>query len=163
VAHDRARLAAVELAPFRALASELPTIMTAHVVFDAIELALPATLCRDVIEGVLRGELGYRGVIVSDDLEMRAVRDHWGVADAAVRAIEAGCDLLLVCEHEANVVAARDALRARAKSDAAFVTRLREADGRIRSLRAGLVPEPIDASRIDATASAALEQEISAR
>ncbi len=162
VAHDRARLDAIELAPFRALADDLPTIMTAHVVFDAIDATLPATLCREVIEGVLRSELGYRGVIVSDDLEMRAVRDHWGVAAAAVRAIDAGCDLLLVCEHEANVVAARDALCARARGDASFAARLSEASTRIAKLRSSIEPRSID-GRVDATASAALEQELATR
>jgi beta-N-acetylhexosaminidase len=164
IGHDRARLASVELAPFRALAAELPTIMTAHVVFDAIEPKLPATLCRDVIEGVLRRELGFGGVIVSDDLEMRAVRDHWGVADAAVRAIEAGCDLLLVCEHEQNVVAARDALRDRARNDPAFEGRLREAEGRIEALRESLPhANDIDPARIDPEASVAMEREIASR
>jgi len=160
IGHDRARLSAVELAPFRALGAELPTIMTAHVVFEAIEPKLPATLCRDVIEGVLRRELGYEGVIVSDDLEMRAVRDHWGVADAAVRAIDAGCDLLLVCEHEENVLAARDALVARARKEAAFADRLRVAAARVGKLRASIVPAVIDATRIDAAESSALEAEI---
>ena len=163
IAHDRARLSAIELAPFRSLAAELPTIMTAHVVFDAIDRTLPATLCRAVIEGVLREELGYRGVIVSDDLEMRAVRDHWGVGGAAVRAIEAGCDLLLVCEHEASVLAARDALAARAAQDEAFTARLREASGRVRALRDGIAPGVIDEGRVDASASASIEAEIAAR
>lgn len=163
IAHDRARLASVELAPFRALASELPTLMTAHVVFEAIDATLPATLCREVIEGVLRGELDYRGVIISDDLEMRAVRDHWGVADAAVRAIDAGCDLLLVCEHEENVVAARSALHARAVKDDAFAERLAVAANRVEALARTVRPVTIDASRVDAAASAALEREISAR
>jgi beta-N-acetylhexosaminidase len=163
IAHDRARLASVELAPFRALAGELPTLMTAHVVFDAIDPKLPATLCREVIEGVLRGELAYRGVIVSDDLEMRAVRDHWGVADAAVRAIDAGCDLLLVCEHEANVLAARAALCERATKKAAFAERLRVASERIDALRRSVRPAVIDAARVDAAASAALEGEITSR
>src|SRR5690606_34075683 len=72
IAHDRARLDRVELAPFRAARGKVPTIMTAHVVFDAIDPSVPATLSRAVIEGVLRGELGYDGVIVSDDLEMKA-------------------------------------------------------------------------------------------
>ncbi|MFO0683236.1 MAG: beta-N-acetylhexosaminidase [Sandaracinus sp.] len=163
VAHDRARLDAIELAPFRALRSVLPTIMTAHVVFDAVDRTLPATLCREVIDGVLRRELGYEGVIVSDDLEMRAVRDRWGVAEGAVRAIEAGCDLLLVCEHEDLVRQAREALAARARRDAAFESRLREAEDRITALRRTVRARPIGAGQIDPAASAALEQEIARR
>jgi beta-N-acetylhexosaminidase len=160
VAHDRARLDAVELAPFRALANDLPTIMTAHVVFDAIDRTLPATLCRAVIEGVLRHDLGYEGLIVSDDLEMRAVRDRWGVAEGAVRAIDAGCDVLLVCEHEEEVRRAIDALAAEARADAAFRARLEVAATRVRAVRDRLARPAIDPARIVSSASAALEAEL---
>jgi beta-N-acetylhexosaminidase len=163
IAHDRARLDAVELAPFRALARELPTIMTAHVVFDAIDRTLPATLCRAVIDGVLRKELGFEGVIVSDDLEMRAVKDRWGVADSAVRAIDAGCDLLLVCEHEADVRAAQDAVAERARVDAPFRARLEDASRRVDVLRRSIDPRPIDVSAVDPAESRALEDEIAQR
>src|SRR5207237_801200 len=70
--HDLARLRAVELAPFAALGG-LPLIMTAHVVFAALDESAPATLSKAVIEGLLRGELGYRGLVLSDDLEMKAI------------------------------------------------------------------------------------------
>ena len=70
--HDAARLSAVELAPFRACRGRIPMIMTAHVVYPALEDGVPATLSRRVVHGLLRRELGYDGVIVSDDLEMRA-------------------------------------------------------------------------------------------
>jgi beta-N-acetylhexosaminidase len=163
IAHDRARLDATELAPFRALAKELPTIMTAHVVFDAIDRTLPATLCREVIEGVLRRELGYDGIIVSDDLEMRAVKDRWGVADGAVRAIDAGCDLLLVCEHEDDLRAAQRALAERASRDETFHARLARASARVEALRRSILPAPIDPTAVDPSESRALEDEIARR
>lgn len=138
ITHDRARLDRVELAPFRAARGKIPTIMTAHVVFDAIDPGVPATLSRKVVQGVLRDELGYDGVIVSDDLEMKAVADRWGVADSAVRAIDAGCDALLVCATTERVVEAHEALVARAEGDAAFATRLADAAARVDALpRAG--------------------------
>jgi beta-N-acetylhexosaminidase len=142
VPHDRARLDAVELAPFRAARGTIPMVMTAHVVFSAIEPALPATLSRKVITGLLREELGYDGVIVSDDLEMKAVLDHFGVAESAVRAIEAGCDLLLVCEHPDRLREAHEALVKRAEADAAFRARLEQASARVAALRAGLGRTP---------------------
>ena len=71
---------------------------------------------------------------MSDDLEMKAVADRWGVADGAVRAIDAGCDMLLVCKAEASVLAARDALAARASWDAAFAARLADAALRVDGL-----------------------------
>ena len=115
-------------------------IMTAHVVFPAIDPEVPATLSKKVITDLLRNELGYDGVIVSDDLEMKAVADHYGVEESAVRAIEAGCDLLLVCKEVELLMRAHAALVKRAKADPAFSARLAEAAGRVDGLRAKLPP-----------------------
>jgi beta-N-acetylhexosaminidase len=163
IAHDRARLEQVELAPFRAARAKVPTIMTAHVVFDAIDPGVPATLSRAVIEGVLRGELGYDGIIISDDLEMKAVADRWGVADSAVRAIDAGCDALLVCATPSLVLAAHEALCARAAADGAFAARLARAAARVEALPR--IPRPASdlEARIAAAGGAALEVELAAR
>ncbi len=135
LSHDRARLDAVELAPFRA-ACELPAWMTAHVVFESLDAEVPATLSPRVIQGLLRDEIGYEGVVISDDLEMRAVRDGWGVVKSAEMAIEAGCDLLLVCSDVDACFEARQALAVRASRDASFADRLREAAERVRAMRA---------------------------
>ncbi|MEO3945425.1 beta-N-acetylhexosaminidase [Gorillibacterium sp. CAU 1737] len=98
IAHDTERLRRVELAPFRqAIAEGTDAVMTAHVIFPAFESEpLPATLSRNVVTGLLRGELGYDGVIFSDCLEMHAISRHFGVAEGAVLAIEAGVDVVLV-------------------------------------------------------------------
>lgn len=144
LSHDRARLDAVELAPFRAaIAAGIESLMTAHVLFDALDPELPATLSRTVIQGLLREELGYDGVIVSDDLEMKAVADRWGVADSAVRAIDAGCDTLLVCSDVDAAFEAREALNARARDDAAFATRLDDACARSLAMRRARPPAPV--------------------
>jgi beta-N-acetylhexosaminidase len=116
-----------------------------------------------VIDGLLRGELGYDGAIVSDDLEMRAVADRWGVAQAAVMAIEAGCDALLVCSSLERIVAARDALAARARADEAFAARLQEAAARIDRLPRIEAPAPDVLERIAAAGGDAIEREIGAR
>jgi beta-N-acetylhexosaminidase len=139
--HDLERLRAVELLPFaRAAAADLPVIMTAHVVFPAIEEGVPATLSRRVLTDLLRGELGYRGLIVSDDLDMKAISRHYDVGDAAVAAIEAGCDALLLCRDgeaqdrafEALVRAAeaRAGVRERVAAAAASVNALKRTRGR---------------------------------
>jgi beta-N-acetylhexosaminidase len=140
VPHARARLDRVELPPFAAARGVIPMIMTAHVVFPAIDPEVPATLSKKVITDLLRNELGYDGVIVSDDLEMKAVADHYGVEESAVRAIEAGCDLLLVCKEVELLMRAHAALVKRAKADPAFSARLAEAAGRVDGLRAKLPP-----------------------
>lgn len=130
------RLRTIELAPFvKAIAARLPMLMTAHVIFAAVDAEVPATLSRAVVTGILREELGYDGVVVSDDLDMRAVADNFAVGEAAVQAIEAGCDVLLLCRNRAHQEEARDALIARALHDVAFRKRITESASRVRALR----------------------------
>jgi beta-N-acetylhexosaminidase len=132
---DLARLRAVELEPFRqAAATALPMIMTAHVVYPALD-SQPATLSRRIVTELLRGELGYRGVVVSDDLDMRAIADHYGAGDAAVAAIAAGCDVVLCCRDEANQDAAERALTLAAERDSGFRARVGEAAARVRAMK----------------------------
>lgn len=98
--HALERLREVELVPFKAYAqAKLASLMTAHVLFDAIDKDVPATMSARVLDGVLRRELGFDGVVVSDDLEMKAIVDHYGVPESAVLGTLAGVDLFLVCHH----------------------------------------------------------------
>jgi beta-N-acetylhexosaminidase len=95
--HDLDRLRAVELPPFRAaIDAKVAAIMSAHVVFEAIDRKRPATLSPDVM-ALLREELGYEGLVFSDDLEMKAVADHHRPETLVRGSIEAGVDALLVC------------------------------------------------------------------
>jgi beta-N-acetylhexosaminidase len=139
VTHDRARLDAIELAPFRA-AAKLPAFMSAHVVYDALD-DKPATLSKRIATDLLRGEIGFGGVLISDDLEMKAISKTYGAGDAAVLAVEAGCDALLVCSDEDAQVAVVDALARRAERDAAFRARCEEASARVRELRRAFPPK----------------------
>jgi beta-N-acetylhexosaminidase len=96
--HDLDRLRAVELEPFRAaVEAKVASIMTAHVVFEAIDRKRPATLSPEVM-AILREELGYQGLVFSDDLEMKAVADHHRPEALVHGSIEAGVDALLVCK-----------------------------------------------------------------
>ena len=143
VDHDRARLEAVDIPPFRAAAEAgIAALMTAHVLYPALDPEVPATLSRAVCTE-LRRQIGFDGVLVSDDLEMKAVADRFGVAESAVRAIDAGCDLLLVCEDEALQARAHEALVHRAERDSAFLARCREACGRVLRMRRGTIPRPV--------------------
>ncbi|MBV9524043.1 MAG: beta-N-acetylhexosaminidase [Alphaproteobacteria bacterium] len=94
VSADRAELEAEDFAPFRALA-DLPWAMTAHIVYAAIDAERPATLSRRLVGEVIRGSIGFDGVLVSDDLSMQALGG--GFADRAAGALGAGCDLVLHC------------------------------------------------------------------
>jgi beta-N-acetylhexosaminidase len=156
LSHARSRLDAVELKPFHAAArARLPAIMTAHVVFDALDPGVPATLSHRVVTGLLRGELRFEGAIVSDDLEMKAVSDAYAIDEAAVAAIDAGCDLLLVCSDLDACFAAHEALVRRAEGDAAFATRLQEAAQRSLRLRRARPPRPVAPAEVDAALAAA--------
>ena len=96
--HGLDRLREVELPPFRAaIAAGVATIMTAHVVFEALDPGVPATMSARAIDGLLRQELGFEGVVISDDLEMKAVHDRFPMADVVERALNAGVDAFLCC------------------------------------------------------------------
>lgn len=139
--HDRARLDSVELLPFRsAIDAGVASIMTAHVVFDAIDPTVPATMSRRVIDGLLRRELGFGGVIVSDDLDMKAIAGRFDVGDAAVRSIDAGCDLLLCCRSVEHRDRALDALQRAIREGSLARDRVHEALARVRSLAARFRP-----------------------
>ncbi|MFG2062975.1 glycoside hydrolase family 3 protein [Micromonospora sp. NPDC048871] len=94
---DRARLAAVELAPFRAaVAAGVQAVMTGHLLVPALDPQLPATLSSRILGGLLREELGFQGVVVTDGMEMRAVSGRYGLPGAVVRALAAGADAICV-------------------------------------------------------------------
>lgn len=115
VEHPPDRLRAIEFAPFRAaIAARVATIMTAHVFIPALDESRPATLSRRTVSGVLRQELGFDGVIISDDLEMKAIAAAYAVPAAAVMAIDAGCDALLICsgDHQTQAAAIEELVHA---------------------------------------------------
>lgn len=96
--HGLDRLRALELVPFRrAVEAGVATIMTAHVVFDALDPGVPATMSPKAIAGLLRGELGFDGCVISDDLEMKAVHDRFEMREVVERALLAGVDAFLAC------------------------------------------------------------------
>jgi beta-N-acetylhexosaminidase len=111
---SRAELDACELVPFRAaIEAGARAIMTGHLLVPAIDEELPATLSRRVMTDLLRGELGYTGLVVTDGIEMRAVTGPYGLAGATVRALAAGVDAICVGgdhadEHTATLL--RDAI-----------------------------------------------------
>lgn len=95
--HDRQRLEAIELPPFRAaIAAGVATVMTAHLLLPALDPQRPATLSTAVLTGLLRQELGFNGLVVTDALMMEAISANYGPGEAAVLALEAGADLVLM-------------------------------------------------------------------
>lgn len=135
VVHDRARLQRVELAPFAALANELDALMTAHIRVRALDPERPATLSRAVVHDLLRDDLAFFGLVVSDDLEMQAIAGHYGIGVAACEAIAAGCDCILVCSKPELCLQAAEALAERASREPAFAELLTAAAERTLKLR----------------------------
>ncbi|MBI3994762.1 MAG: beta-N-acetylhexosaminidase, partial [Nitrospirae bacterium] len=111
VPHGLQRLQEVELRPFaHTIRNGLASIMTAHVVYSALDPDAPATLSKRIITGLLRERMGFKGVVVTDDLEMAAISDLHGPGEAAVKAIEAGADIVLICHDEDKQVTAMEAV-----------------------------------------------------
>ncbi len=143
---DYATLDAVDFAPFRAL-SDMPMAMTAHVVYRAIDAAAPATTSAKAIAEVIRGTIGFDGLLMSDDLSMQALSGS--LTERAERSMAAGCDLLLHCngkmdEMQAVCAGARSLEGRGAERAAAALARLPK------------VVEPFDAAAGRAELEAAL-------
>ncbi|HEV8540183.1 MAG TPA: beta-N-acetylhexosaminidase [Nitrospiraceae bacterium] len=132
----RERLQQIELPPFQhAIQHGLATIMTAHVLYPALDPDQPATLSPAILGGLLREQLHFKGVIVTDDLEMRAILDHYGIEDASIRAFQAGADILLICKDRGREVAAMDAMYAAVSDGSIPLSRLDASLQRIRQLK----------------------------
>jgi beta-N-acetylhexosaminidase len=143
---DLDSLRQIELAPFReAVRAEIDSIMTAHVIYSALDPDLPATLSPKIMRRLLREELGYEGVVVSDDLEMAAIADRFDLGEAAKLALAAGIDLVLVCHREDRQEAVFKAL---AGCDRELLERAAaRVDALARSLGAFAPVDPAEAER----------------
>jgi beta-N-acetylhexosaminidase len=145
-----ADLRETELVPFRAVAGAgVRSVMTAHVVFPAID-TVPATISRRILAGLLREELGFGGVIVTDALEMAAIGDNATSAEGAVRSLAAGADLLCLPGQWAAQQRARDSLACAVRDGTVPARRVEEAAARVRALadwaRPGPDPAPAPAA-----------------
>ena len=136
-----------DLPPFTAaIQAGTIAIMPSHLRLPELTGDLPATVSRAALTGLLRGELGFTGVIVSDALEMRATRDAFGIPAAAVLAVAAGTDLLCLGRDssEDEYLAVRAALVAAVRAGTLAGARLEEAADRVARLRGGLARPPRD-------------------
>ncbi len=146
IKRTRSQVESVELAPYRALIDngKAQMVMTTDLLMPAFDPVLPAELSPSIITGVLRSELGFDGVVMTDALYMAGISNKWSMPQAGVMAIEAGCDMLL---GPWNVSQMRDmfvALQRAMKSGAITKARLDQSVRRILTLkmRMGLIPLP---------------------
>jgi beta-N-acetylhexosaminidase len=142
--------------PFRAaLAAGAPAVMTTHIMFPALDPELPSTLSRPILTGLLREELGFDGLVVTDCLEMKGIASHWGPEEAAVLAIEAGADMLLVCHTLETQTRMHRALCEAVRSGRLTEERLHQSVARVQRVRELTAPvrqAPRDPSRVSAEA-----------
>ena len=129
-------LQATELPPFAdACGNRIEALMTAHVAYPALDPKLPATLSEAIVTGALRHQLGYDGVVFSDDLAMRAISDRYGVEEATALAVRAGVDVLLFCHEIEKAVVAFEFLCDEAERHAAVRARIEESYRRVTELK----------------------------
>ncbi len=142
VRRDIETLEAVELLPFaRATAAGLKVIMTAHVIYDAWDDQFPATFSRRILEGVLRERLGFGGVVMSDDLEMKAVEDHYAFDDFTRLGCDAGVDVFLICHSVDKVKRLQDRLVSDVAAGRVTRARIIQSVGRITAVKKQ-IPKP---------------------
>jgi beta-N-acetylhexosaminidase len=136
VDHSRSRLDDVELRPFRkAIEADVSAIMSAHILVRDIDDEWPATLSAAVIGGLLRDKLKYDGLVLTDDLEMKAVDGRWGPAELAVRSIQAGCDVLSICHDHDKQVRALEALVRAIEAEELSFKRVEASVARVRRVK----------------------------
>ena len=132
VSHDLERIHALELQPFRAaIDADVAAIMTAHIVYPAFDADRPATLSPTILTDLLRKELGFDGLLITDDMEMKAIDDRYQSGEAAVMAVEAGADIVMVLWTSTKQIEVFDALLSAVKSGRISQARLDQSVERI--------------------------------
>jgi beta-N-acetylhexosaminidase len=149
VEHPPDRIRRVECVPFRAaIKAGVAFIMTAHILVPSLDQERPATLSRRIVYDLLRDELDFGGVILSDDLEMKAIAATWAVPEAAVLAIAAGCDGLLICSGDVELQARTLEALVHAVEDGKIpYKRLEDAQKRLRRAKERFLAAPVPSSR----------------
>ena len=147
VEHPPDRIRRVECVPFReAIRADVAFIMTAHVLVPSLDEERPATLSPRIVQDMLRDELGYQGAILSDDLEMKAIAQTREIPDAAIEAIAAGCDGVLICSGDIDAQAATlEALVHAVEDGRISYKRLEDATRRLRRAKERFLAAPVAA------------------
>jgi beta-N-acetylhexosaminidase len=130
------QLRKVELPSFvHACRNGIEALMTAHVRFTALDRDLPATLSEVIVTGLLRDQLGYDGVVFSDDMDMKAINANFSPAEAAALALNAGVDVLLFCHELTNAVDVFESVCVLAENDPSLRSKIEASVRRITALK----------------------------
>ncbi len=134
--YDLKRITDFELIPFKsAIENQADAVMIAHILLKNIDPENPASLSEKIVTDLLRKQLGFESVVITDDLTMGAITKNYDVGEAAVKAVNAGCDIILVCHGYDNQVAVMDALINAANNNIISRERIDESVYRILKLK----------------------------
>jgi beta-N-acetylhexosaminidase len=163
VKRSREELAAIDLYPFaEGIRAGADIVMTAHILFPAIDAKNPATLSRIILQDLLRGQMGFQGVILSDSMNMQAMTKNYALEDAAIQALNAGVDVIMLAEehysHDATTYLRQQTLLLTAVKQAVQdgrlpLERVDDATTRVLTLKRkfGLLPGEFDDQRFSAS------------
>ncbi|MBW1805367.1 MAG: beta-N-acetylhexosaminidase [Deltaproteobacteria bacterium] len=147
---DTEEMEKVNIPPFKAAIEEgVSGIMTSHALYPALDSEQPATLSFAILTTLLREKMGFDGLIMTDDLEMGAIAEGWGVAEGALASFEAGADILLICEDQKNVLGGLTLMRNKLLKDEIPKKRLVISNERIIKVRTRLLESMEDISLAD--------------
>lgn len=140
---DGERLRNVELVPFKKVfRARLDMVMTAHIKFPKIDSEWPVTLSEKFIKQLLREELRYRNLVISDDLDMKALANHYKTEEIPVRAFEAGCDILLYCNNFEHPQVALEQMVKAVKDHRITAKQIDESYNRVIALKKDVLAQP---------------------
>ena len=139
-----AELRSLEFLPFEALKHKAPAIMTAHIVYPQLDPEHPATLSRKVLGGLLREQMGYDGVVITDSLRMKAIHDRYGHHLAAVLTLQAGADMAMALGTQEEQAAAVRAIASAQASGGLTLPQLLRARARLDALAQRFPSQPAD-------------------
>ncbi len=123
-----------QLIPFiSSIKNDVSGIMTSHAIYPSMDTEYPGTLSKDILTGLLRKELKYKGLILTDDLEMGAISKSIGVSEGAVASFRAGADVLLICKDRRNVIDSIKRMKREVLTDDVMMSRMLESLERINS------------------------------
>jgi beta-N-acetylhexosaminidase len=144
---EKNELDEVNFPPFNALIDEdVSSVMTSHAIYPCLDRDNPATLSPKILEGILRKELSFKGMIITDDLEMGAIAKKWGVAKGALASFMAGADILLICKDQKNVLESISLITKEVLVNNELINRLDESNRRVSRAKSRFLKKQTDIS-----------------
>ncbi|MBW1828418.1 MAG: hypothetical protein JRI74_03250, partial [Deltaproteobacteria bacterium] len=139
---DAAEIKTINLPPFlAAIEGGVSSIMSSHAIYPALDPDFPATMSHKILTGLIRDRLGFKGLVITDDLEMGAIKKKWGVAEGAVASFAAGADILLICEDQKLIHESIDKLKEKLMNGEIGSGRFHQSFDRIAAAKSVFLPE----------------------